>query len=206
MRFKSFQIGKSKDKPENDAEDNDTLVTQITNLEEQVSGKTQELEEAEQQLKELSSIMQESEATKGASSQAHGPLDELTIEPGDQSLNLGEDTDDSNLIEEFDEETPVVEVIKAESLAVTEDQKEAEATASTEDQKEAQATASTEAEAEKEASDQAEDDSLSSLFSQEEEEVNPLASLIGSLPDVTPQELLEDLNEVKEIMGEWRQQ
>ena len=85
MRFKSFQIGKSKEKPENDAEANDTLVTQITNLEEQVSGKTQELEEAEQQLKELSNIMQVSEATKDASSQAHGPLGELTIEPEDQS-------------------------------------------------------------------------------------------------------------------------
>lgn len=191
MRFKSFQIGKSKEKPENDEEASDTLVTQITNLEEQVSGKTQELEEAEHQLKELSNIVQVSEEVKGVPPKPHGPLGELTVEPEEQSLNLDEDTDTSTLVEEFDEEAPVVEVIKAESATTTEDQKEAEATAA--------------AEPEKEASNNVEDDSLTSLFSQEEEEVNPLATLINSLPDVTPQELIEDLHELKEIMGEWQQ-
>jgi hypothetical protein len=46
-------------------------------------------------------------------------------------------------------------------------------------------------------------DSLDSLFSQDEEEVNPLANLINSLPDVSAQEIIDDLNEIKRIIKEW---
>jgi hypothetical protein len=44
------------------------------------------------------------------------------------------------------------------------------------------------------------DDSLSNLFNQDEEEENPLAALINSLPDVSAQELLDDLQEIKDII------
>ena len=50
-----------------------------------------------------------------------------------------------------------------------------------------------------------ESDSLSDLFSDDEEEENPLASLITSLPDVTATELLEDMKEVQVLLREWQQ-
>jgi hypothetical protein len=48
------------------------------------------------------------------------------------------------------------------------------------------------------------DDSLNKLFSDQEEEENPLASLIANLPDVTVQELMDDLEEIKKIIREWK--
>jgi len=55
---------------------------------------------------------------------------------------------------------------------------------------------------EEEEKDEDLNDSLSNLFDQEEEEVNPLLGLVASLPDVTAQALLDELLEVKEIMRE----
>ncbi len=64
------------------------------------------------------------------------------------------------------------------------------------------AEASTQAEAKKETKPADDNDSFNNLFSNEEEEVNPLANLINSLPDVTAQELFDDLKEIKEIILE----
>lgn len=47
-------------------------------------------------------------------------------------------------------------------------------------------------------------DSLSNLFGQEEEEVNPLAGLIASLPDVTAVELLNEAQETSAMIREWQ--
>jgi hypothetical protein len=47
---------------------------------------------------------------------------------------------------------------------------------------------------------------LSGLFTDEEEEENPLANLIKSLPDYTTHEIVEDLNEIKRIIHEWRRE
>ena len=47
-------------------------------------------------------------------------------------------------------------------------------------------------------------DGFNNLFSNDEEEENPLANLINSLPDVTVQELLDDLQEIKEILKDWQ--
>ena len=47
-------------------------------------------------------------------------------------------------------------------------------------------------------------DSLNNLFSSEEEEENPLAGLINSLPDVTARELMDDLAEIQRIIKEWK--
>jgi len=95
----------------------------------------------------------------------------------------------ANLFEETDDEIPVVEVIKAESMAKPEAKPEAEPAPAAEP--EAEAPAITE-----------DDNSLASLFGNEEEEENPLASLIESLPDVTPRELLDDLQELKDLIRE----
>ena len=61
---------------------------------------------------------------------------------------------------------------------------------------------------EKEEGEQTEEeqsDSLADLFSQDEEEVNPLAGLIASLPNLTAKELLDELEEVKTMVLEWHQ-
>ena len=82
MKFKNFQIqiGKKQENPENGTdEDSDVMVNQIASLEEQVNGKTRELEETEQQLKELSGTVQEAE--EESPPQPHGPIGELTVEP-----------------------------------------------------------------------------------------------------------------------------
>jgi hypothetical protein len=47
-------------------------------------------------------------------------------------------------------------------------------------------------------------DSLSSLFAQDEEEENPLAGLMRSLPEVDTHELLEDIKEIKGIIEDWQ--
>ena len=48
-------------------------------------------------------------------------------------------------------------------------------------------------------------ESLSNLFNDDEEEENPLEKLINSLPDVSTQELIDDLNEIKGIIKDWQQ-
>jgi len=179
MRFKSFKIGKSKEKPDRDtAEVSDALTTPIAVLEEQVDNKTKEPEATEPELKELSDTAKDSEADKDAPPQPHGPLSELSVEPGDEPID--EETDIGTLLGEADEQVKVVEA-------------------------EAEAGAAAPAEAEKQPATEEESDSLDSLFNQEEDEVNPLANLINSLPDVTAQELLDDLQEIKEIIREWQQ-
>ncbi len=64
----------------------------------------------------------------------------------------------------------------------------------------AEASAQTEAKSEPKPAD--DNDSFNNLFSNEEEDVNPLANLINALPDVTAQELFDDLKEIKEIIQE----
>ena len=193
MRFKSFKIGKSKEKPDKDtAEAGDTLTAQITDLEEQVNNKTKELEATEQELKELSDTAKVSEEDEDTPPQPHGPLDELTVTPEDELFDVGEETDVGALPGEADEGLKVVEVT-AGADAPDEGLKVVEVAAG----------ADAPAEAEKEPSTEKEDDSINSLFNQEDDEVNPLANLINSLPDVTAQELLDDLGEIKEIIREW---
>jgi hypothetical protein len=106
----------------------------------------------------------------------HGPLGELSIEPEDE-------TDDD-----------VPEIIPPEPEAESqEDIKIVDITHGKET-----APAATEA------GDMDLGSSLNSLFSNEEEEVNPLANLISSLPDYTTKEIIEDLNEIKTIIQEWQ--
>jgi hypothetical protein len=181
MRFKGFEslknlkIGKSKEEPEEStAEAGDISANQVAELEEQINNKTKDLEATEQQLRELSNKANGSEEDEGPPPQPHGPLSELTVEPDDELMD--EETDASTLLGEADEEVNVVEV---------------------------EASAVAPAEAEKVPPKEAESDSLTNLFSQEDEEENPLAALINSLPDVTAEELLDDLREIKEIIQEW---
>ena len=179
MRFKSFKIGKSKESPDRDTAGAEAVSTaQIDNLHEHLKNRAKGLEETEQQLRELADIAEAPEETGGASPLPHGPLDELTIEPGEEIPDVDEEADVGTLLAEADEGVKLVEV---------------------------GAEAAEPAKAEKEPAKEGESDSLNSLFSQEEDDVNPLANLIDVLPDVTTRELLDDLQEIKEIIREWQQ-
>jgi len=179
MRFKSFKIGKSKESPDRDTtEADEASTTKITDLHEHIKNRTKGLDETEQQLKGLAGTTEADEEADIASPHPHGPLDELTIEPGEEIPDPDEETDVGTLLGEAEEGVKLVEV-GTEAAAP--------------------------AEAEKEPAKEGEADSLNNLFSQDDDDVNPLANLIDVLPDVTTLELLDDLQEIKEIIQEWQQ-
>ena len=57
---------------------------------------------------------------------------------------------------------------------------------------------------EEEPEEKAEDDATSDFFSSDEDEENPLAGLIGSLPEVTTKELVEEAKQVTTMLREWQ--
>ena len=178
MLFKGLKIGKQKEKPdEATAEAGDTPVNQAVATEEPVSDKPEVPEATEPQPEEAASTAGDSKEDEEAPPQPHGPLVELELGPEDIVTDKEPDFDTPP--EEAEEEVTTVEV--GTGIAAP-------------------------AEAEKETPKAEESDSLGSLFSQDEEEVNPLANLIDSLPDVTVQELLDDIQEIKGIVQEWQQQ
>ena len=198
MRFKSFdnfkslknlKIGKAKETPDGETtEAVDTSATQIASMEEQINNRTKDLAETEQQLRELTDTAKASEENEEAQPKPHGPLSELSIETEDQLEGLDEEIDTETIVEEAGEVIKVVEVgagatAPAEAVTVKELTKE-------------------EGEKGEEKQEEPEVDSLNNLFSQDEEEENLLANLINSLPEVTAQELLDDLQEINEIIRE----
>jgi TolA-binding protein len=175
MIFKGFKFGKSKDKGKLPA--GDATATQIAELEEQLNDQTDNLKQTEKKLKRLSgkvSTLAEIEVTPV---QPHGPIEELSIESEDTLEGIDEEENTGAALEEGVEDVKLVEV-SAES----------EPSPS----------------AEKKRKNDLDGDSLKALFTSEEEEENPLANLIHSLPDVTIDELTEDLKEIKDIIKDWQ--
>jgi len=195
MRFGVFKIGKAKEKP-----DRDTIETEdapADRIADHKKNRAKSLKEAEQQLIELTETVNVSEKLEDVP-KPHGPLVELTIEPEEELVS-----------EEKDEPVEAKKVAgtpvgKAEEKVVIA-KAAAPAKAATESSAPAKAAAPAEAAAkaeDKKTTATAEKDDLNDLFSQEDDEVNPLANLINSLPDVTAQELIDDLQEIKEIILE----
>ena len=154
----------------------DDMVRKVENLEELVSKRTAGLEETREQLEKLSD---NSEGSEGGENKAGGATDALFSHPGQPAAELSVEVEK---VGESEEETGAEKPGKdkaAELLLVKED---AEETKESED----------------------EEDSLKNLFSNDEEEVNPLAGLINSLPDVTASELLNEAQEIKIIVRERR--
>ena len=206
--LKGFQLGKSKGKADGKgapAEDN--TASQIAEMEEKMSTRTKGLEATAQQLQELSGAAgeagkKEATADKGEGGEAaagpHGPLGELEVAPDDN----GEDIEFDSVIDVAGTPREVVKVVK---MVEGGGPVAAPATGEEEKVKLADATArAAPAEAAAPAKPKG-DDSFNNLFSNEEEDENPLANLINALPDVTTKELLDDLKEIKEIIQEWQQ-
>jgi hypothetical protein len=216
MRFKPFKnltMSKSEEKPEKvDDEFKAIAANRIADMEKRIQGKTKDLEDKVQQIQDLSPESENQKSNGDIPNKPHGPLKELKLEENDNLNNVLSlaDTAEDDEAETDGEEIKLVEVHAA---VVQPQEKEEEAsTVQPQGKEEEAATAEVSAapekpdETEKEIKPDADlgDDSLNNLFSDQEEEENPLANLINSLPDVTAGELMDDLKEIKGIIKEWQ--
>jgi hypothetical protein len=183
MRFKSFKcfpLGKPKKKP-----GGDPPARQIALTEEKMNGDAHNLGEMAQKIEGLATGSNGEEGPK-----PHGPLSELSLEPDDSSRD-----ELSNAIPEPEgesqEQVKLLEVNPGKGTATTPAPAPAPAPAPS-PATPAGAAPSTEG--------------LNNLFRDEEEEENPLANLIRTLPDYTTHEIVEDLNEIKRIIKEWQRE
>jgi len=185
MRFKNLKLGKSKGEPEEDIIEVDkATANQLTVMNDNISIRTKNLEETTQQLQDLSDALNDS-VEEIEMLKPHGPLVELSVDPEDNMMDIDLDTTaDEDLFETATNEIKVVEV--SDDVAA-----QAKSTGAEEAQPQAASTLGVE---------ESEDDSFKNLFGTEEEEFNPLATLINSLPDVSVQELVDDLQEIKDII------
>ncbi len=204
MRFKplkSLTPGKPKEKPEQDQDDDEfkaIAANRIADMEKRIHIKTKDLEEKAQQIQGLSSKSDKTEPNGDIPRGPHGPLVELTLEADekpDDVTSLADITEDDES-EEDSEEIKLVEVSTAKVVLPEKDKEEQPV--------EASATTKKPPGKEEEIKPDDSNDSLNNLFNDEEEEENPLANLIKSLPDVTAQELIDDLTEIRGIIKEWQ--
>ena len=199
MRFKSlksFTLGKSKEKPaKDDAGLKEIAADRIAKMENRIYGRTKDLEEKAKQLQGLSG---KSDKNSDTPLGPHGPIGELTLETDEKPKDTAilATAAESDETEEGEEKVKLVEV---NAITATPPGKEVKVKPV-----EASAVPIKPPEKEKETKLDNNNDSLGNLFSQDDEEVNPLANLINSLPDVTAQELIDDLKEIKRIIKEWQ--
>jgi hypothetical protein len=147
-------------------------------IQEQAGNKTGGIKATAESPEGVLEVLSKAENDEESRPGPHGPLSELTVEPQDTLLD--EEADVSGLLDESEEDVTIVEV--THKAAAPEEKEKAE-------------------EPPKEDSD----DSFNNLFSTDEEEANPLENLINSLPDVTVRELLDDLQEIKDLLQDGQQ-
>jgi hypothetical protein len=184
--FKGLKLGKSRKKTEKDeAEEANTATAEVTEEEKATSGDGNP-EPAAGESQGQPGDTDDGEKRPGP----HGPLGELSVEPG-------EDLDDIDSPENVAGDNPPEE--NAETVNLVEIKPDTDTPAGDENTGQ-----ESEAEEEKKEEGKSEDsdDSFNSLFADNEEEDNPLASLIESLPDVTASEIISDIAELREIMKE----
>jgi len=209
MRFKSFKIGKIDEKTEEANIKEDTVTaTEVADMEEKISNKTKKLKDAEKQLKGLTDGSRIPEEDEDEVPGPHGPLIELTVEPGDELMDLDTEAELNTLMDtdEKGEERDinVVEVSNNDAVKVVDKTDDKAVNKSANELKEKDGSEESNEGKSEEAPKNIKDD-FSSLFSEQEEEVNPLANLISSLPEVSAQELLDELEEIKGIIRERQQ-
>lgn len=160
-------------KPALDDDREEALVTQINNLEGMVNKRTRDLEEAKEQLKKLYGPPH---AGEKAEDNAEDKAEALLTRPNQSaSKSAGRQTG-----EEQDEEKELDNILEKVGGEKAEEPKSEETEEAGEEQSDAD-----------------------NFFGEMEEEENPLAGLISSLPDVNIEELLHDVEEIKELATEW---
>ena len=189
--LKSISKGRSRDK-KGEAGDSTTDFgnNSVSEMEEHMNERTKDLEAMTKRLKELSK-----DTDKNHSIGPHGPIGELSIEDLRPNTDSELGGDSSIILEDENEDVKIVEIgtITSASPAATPTK------ASPEPEPVFQPSAKSSINLEDDS------DSLKNLFSDDEEEENPLEKLINSLPDVSAQELIDDLNEIKGIIKDWQQ-
>lgn len=181
MKLNPFGSGKKKETKKPAA--SKAASTRISELEQKLNGWTDNLKKTEERLKNISGNNTEPigqddipipEVTK-VPTHPHGPISELSI-------------DHENILEEegSEDDPPEdqIEVVKTVKVQAEGD------VLSEAGRKDEQSVLS--------------GDSFSQLFANNEEDSNPLASLIHSLPEVTISELEDDLKEIKDIIKDWQ--
>jgi hypothetical protein len=177
--FKGLKLGKSRKKTEKDE-------AKVTEEEKATSG--------EGNPEPAAGKSQGQPDDKEARPGPHGPLEELSVEPGKDldDIDSPENIADGNPPEKSAEPVNLVE-IKPDTDTPAGDESSGQESEAEEEKKE---------EKKEEGKSEDSDDSFNSLFADNEEEDNPLTSLIESLPDVTASEIISDIAEIREIMSE----
>ncbi len=178
MFLNKLKFGKNNKKEKEGTPADAAASTGITGLEEHLKDRTDDLAQTEMKLKNLSGKIVELEETETSELHPHGPISELSIESED-SLS-GVDTDE-------EEDTSAEPAEKPANVKAAETDPESKSTSAT-----------------KKPDKPLDTESLKALFTSEEEEENPLAGLITSLPDVSVDELMDDLKEIKDIIKDWQ--
>jgi hypothetical protein len=222
MKFGGFKLGKSSEPIEREkvALDGRPAI-QIAELEGVLKNQTNNMKQTEAKLKNLSGKSKNGKDIDDIPARPHGPIGELTLEPevdlSDVALIEEEEADGPS---EITTETIKLVELKTEPIPAPAVAKKAKAEvvsppavvnkAKTEPVPSPAAVKEVKAEpvpppaAAKEAKVDLSNDSINSLFSQDEEEENLLANLVRSLPDVAASELLDDIKEIKGIIEDWQ--
>jgi hypothetical protein len=180
MKLNLFGSGKKKETKKPTV--SKTASTRISELEEKLNGWTDNLKKTEQKLKNISSddsLLTKQNDTSipeedNAPTRPHGPISELSLDQEGIFAEDGSEDDPPN------EQIEVVKMV------------------------EVQAEGSSSKAGEKGGQNALSGDSLKQLFTDNEDDENPLASLIQSLPEVTIGELEDDLKEIKDIIKDWQ--
>lgn len=163
---------------------------------EKTNDKNKKQHRAPEDGKELASPGDISKVLDTAPARPHGPAEELTLE--------NENAENSDVTLDEVEDTGSIKLGEMKVDKVTAEQASAiKVVPATAANTPPAAAPPAPPEAKTEAKSEG-TDSLGSLFATDDEEENPLAALINSLPDVSVQELMEDLMEIHRIIKEWK--
>jgi hypothetical protein len=207
MKFGGLNIGKTNGgKNKGTAVPGDVNV-EINGLEEQLKNQADNLKQSEATLDTLAGKLANPKNIVDTPVLPHGPLDELTVEP-ETDLFSQEVVVEEEIETEAEENTGPIKLVEVKINPASPQDEEAEAKVEAIipplEQKEEKAEPDSPPTPEKDAKLDLSKDSLSSLFAQDEEEENPLAGLMRSLPDITTGELLDDIKEIKGIIEDWQ--
>ena len=209
MRFKSFKIGKTGEQALEETGQKETVTaTEVADMEEKINNKTKKLKDAEKQLKGLAGSANGPEEDDDEIPGPHGPLIELTLEPGDELMDLDTETELNTLMDtgekDKEQDIKVVEAGNKDTAEAAEKStdKAGDIVADKDEEKDKSEQGE---ETKPDTTPQDGSDDFNNLFTDEEEEINPLANLINSLPEVSAQELVNELEEIKEIIRERQQ-
>jgi hypothetical protein len=222
MHLKSFKDlpglfkEKDKDKKKNETEVKGTQSAKLAEIEAKINNKNKDPDKSNHKLNSLLAS-----SANEAPVRPHGPAAELTLDDeqtdsggikldevaNPESIKLGEEIK----VTPIDAETAArvkaaassATPVQATPIIITPVAAATPAT-STAPAASTAAVATAPVEEEKKEDKQSDNDSLNSLFSQDDTEENPLENLINALPDVSVQELMDDLAEINRIIQEWR--